>query len=254
MPKKTGQVEVRCYEELNDFLPAEVRKRPFPAAFTHGDTVKALIEALGIPHTEVDLVLLNGASVGFNHPLHEADRLSVYPVFESLDISTLTRVRPGGLRRTRFVLDVHLGRLAKLLRMLGFDALYSNDLDDGSLSRISACERRILLTRDRELLKRSAVSHGYCVRSTQALEQLREVIGRFDLAGKIKPFSRCLRCNEPLRRLARRQAARNVPQYVARRYRRFRECPRCARVYWRGTHWERMRRLIRRNRALILSP
>jgi uncharacterized protein with PIN domain/sulfur carrier protein ThiS len=244
MPKKTGWVEIRCYEELNDFLPPQARKRSFPARFSQGDTVKALVEALGIPHTEVDLVLVNGASVGFSHRLHDGDFISVYPVFESLDISALTRVRPGGLRRTRFVLDVHLGRLAKLLRMLGFDALYSNDLDDGSLSRISASEHRILLTRDRELLKRSAVSHGYCVRSTQALEQMREVIGRFDLAGKIKPFSRCLRCNAPLRRLARREAARNVPPYVAASYRGFRACPRCARVYWRGTHWERMRRLI----------
>jgi hypothetical protein len=245
MPKKTGQVEVRCYEELNDFLPPQARKRPFPARFTHGDTVKALIEALGIPHTEVDLVLVNGASVGFSHPLSDGDRLSVYPVFESLDISTLTRVRPGGLRRTRFVLDVHLGRLAKLLRMLGFDAQYANDLDDGNLSRISASQARILLTRDRELLKRSAVTHGYYVRSTQALEQLREVIGRFDLAGRLRPFSRCLRCNTPLKRRTRRQAAGAVPPRVARTYRRFRACPTCGRVYWRGTHWERMSRLIR---------
>jgi uncharacterized protein with PIN domain len=142
------------------------------------------------------------------------------------------------------VLDVHLGRLARLLRMLGFDAVYANDLDDRSLSRISASERRILLTRDRELLKRSAVSHGYCVRSTQALEQLREVVGRFDLAGRLRPFSRCLRCNTPLRRLTRRQAARTVPRYVAQAYRRFRTCPHCGRAYWRGTHWERMRRLL----------
>lgn len=244
MPRKTGRVEVRCYEELNDFLPLERRKRAFQAVFSHGDTVKALIEALGIPHTEVDLVLVNGTSVGFDHRLREGDFVSVYPVFESLDISELTRVRPGGLRRTRFVLDVHLGRLAKLLRMLGFDALYSNSLDDSRLSRISALQRRILLTRDRELLKRSAVSHGYCVRSTQALEQLREVIGRFDLAGRFKPFSRCLRCNAPLRRLARRRAARTVPRYVAASYRRFRVCPDCGRVYWRGTHWQRMLRIL----------
>jgi uncharacterized protein with PIN domain len=244
MPKKTGRVEVRCYEELNDFLPSQARKRPFPARFSQGDTVKALVEALGIPHTEVDLVLVNGASVDFSHRLHDGDLISVYPMFESLDISALTRVRPGGLRRTRFVLDVHLGRLAKLLRMLGFDALYANDLDDGSLSRISAGERRILLTRDRELLKRSAVTHGYCVRSTQALEQLREVIGRFDLAGRLRPFSRCLRCNTPLRRRTRRRAAGEVPPRVARTYRRFRACPTCGRIYWRGSHWERMRKLL----------
>jgi uncharacterized protein with PIN domain/sulfur carrier protein ThiS len=243
-------VTVRCYEELNDFLPPERRRRPFPLALQRGQTVKNLVESLGIPHTEVDLVLVGGRSVGFRHRLADGDRVSVYPVFESLDITAVSRVRPRPLRQPRFVLDVHLGRLARLLRLAGFDSLYSNGWDDGELSRISRREARILLTRDRGLLMRAEVTHGYCVRSACPPEQLREVLARFDLNSRLEPFSLCLVCNRKLERLSRRRAKARVPEKVARSYRRFRVCPRCGRVYWRGTHWESMRRLL----AGALSP
>jgi uncharacterized protein with PIN domain len=243
-------VTVRFYEELNDFLPPERRKRSFAAPFHKGDTAKALIEALGVPHTEVDLILANGQSVPFDYRLRGGDHLSVFPVFESLDISSVTRVRPRPLRQTRFVLDVHLGRLAKSLRLLGFDSLYATTMGDATLSRISRREGRILLTRDRGLLKRALVDHGYCVRSPRPPEQLGEVVRRFDLLGQVRPFSRCLRCNVPLRRISRRRARPRVPAYVARAYRHFRACPSCGRVYWQGTHWEAMNALLER----VLSP
>jgi len=235
---------IRFYEELNDFLPAERKKRQFPARFNPGDTVKALIESLGVPHTEVDLILVNGRSVPFEQKVRQGDRISVYPVFESLEIGSVTKVRPAALRRTRFVLDVHLGRLAKLLRMLGFDTLYSNSYDDSSLSRISRDHRRIVLTRDRELLKRSMITHGYCLRSDQPMEQLLEVLKRFDLSEKIQPFGRCLRCNSLLQEIDRRQAAASVPEYVARTYDHYKTCPDCGRIYWQGSHWEHMRRVL----------
>lgn len=237
-------VTVRFYEELNDFLKPEQRKRPFAASFRRGDTVKALIESLGVPHTEVDLILVDGQSVSFAHRLRCGQRISVFPVFESLDIGTLTRVRPEPLRSPRFVLDVHLGGLAKSLRMLGFDCLYTNALDDAVLSEISHREGRILLSRDRELLKRSQISHGYCVRSHRPGEQLAEVIRRFDLEPRIRAFTRCLRCNLPLEAVRRREVREQLPEHVARTYRRFRRCPGCGRVYWRGTHWENMRRSL----------
>ena len=235
---------VRFYEELNDFLPEDKKKRQFQHRFQPGDTVKALIESLGIPHTEVDLILANGRSVPFEHRVHQGDRISVYPVFESLEIGSVTKVRPQALRRTRFVLDVHLGRLAKLLRMLGFDTLYSNSYDDSSLSRISRDERRIILTRDRELLKRSMITHGYCLRSDQPMEQLLEVTRRFDLQEKIEPFSRCLRCNRLLQEIDRQQACASVPEYVAQTYERYKTCPDCGRIYWQGSHWEHMRSVL----------
>ena len=238
------QVEVRCYEELNDFLPPERRKRPFPWPLQRGQTVKSLVETLGVPHTEVDLVLVAGQSVSFRHRLADGDRVSVYPMFEALDVSALTRVRPRPLRAVRFVLDVHLGRLARLLRLAGFDSLYANNLEDPDLSRLSRQEGRILLTRDRGLLMRAEVTHGYCVRSPHPPAQLREVIARFDLGRSLSPFSLCLVCNRPLQALPRRLARERVPPPVARRYRRFRACPQCGRVYWRGSHWENMRRYL----------
>jgi uncharacterized protein with PIN domain len=238
------RVEVRCYEELNYFLPPELRKRSFSWPLHRGQTVKSLVESLGVPHTEVDLALVNGLSVGFRHRLADGDRLSVYPVFETLDVSDFTRVRPRPLRAVRFVLDVHLGRLARLLRLAGFDSLYDNHWDDRTLSRLSRQEGRILLTRDRGLLMRSEVSHGYCVRSPAPPAQLAEVLARFDLARRLAPFSLCLVCNQILEALPRRQARERVPVSVARRYRRFRACPQCGRVYWRGSHWEHMREFL----------
>jgi uncharacterized protein with PIN domain len=243
-PVNAGEhtVTVRFYEELNFFLKPEQRKCPYSASFRPGDTVKVLIESLGVPHTEVDLILADGRSVSFAYRLRGGEHISVYPVFESLDIGSLTRVRPEPLRKPSFVLDVHLGRLAKSLRMLGFDTLYTNSMDDASLSEISQRERRILLTRDRELLKRSLVSHGYCVRATRLSEQLAEVVRRFDLGPRLRPFSLCLRCNEPLEAVRKSEVLDRLPEHVAAAHRRFRRCPRCGRIYWRGTHWENMRK------------
>jgi uncharacterized protein with PIN domain len=234
---------VRFYEELNDFLPEERRKVGFDARFKKGCTAKALIEDLGVPHTEVDLLLANGESVPFSYRLRDGDRLSVYPAFESWDIGGLTLVRPEPLRLTRFICDVHLGKLASLLRLFGFDALYRNDRDDEQLLALSRISPRIILTRDRGLLKRSAATHGYCVRSTNPREQLIEIIRRFDLAGQAAPFSRCLRCNIELVRVKKEDVFDLVPPKVSALYNEFSRCPYCGRVFWRGTHWERMQRL-----------
>lgn len=143
-----------------------------------------MIESLGIPHTEVDLILVNDESVDFSHAVQDGDRVSVYPVFEAFDISPIVRVRPQPLRESRFVLDVHLGRLASYLRILGFDTLYRNDYDDEELAGFSRNDGRILLTRDRGILKRSEVTHGYWVRENRPREQVVGVVRRFDLAGQ----------------------------------------------------------------------
>ncbi len=240
-------VTVRFYQELNDFVAPQFRGRPFEIMRPAG-TVRELIQSLGVPHTEVDLVLVNGRSTGFDAPLVDGDFVSVYPVFESLDISSVTRVRPVALREPRFLLDVHLGALARLLRMLGFDAAWDRAALDSDLAGSAAAERRILLTRDRELLKRTMVTHAYCVRSTEPRQQVREVLRRFDLAAASRPLSRCIRCNLPLQTLANPPAT--VPPAVRTRQTGFRRCPGCGRTYWRGSHWQHMMGRI----ARLLAP
>jgi uncharacterized protein with PIN domain len=234
----------RFYAELNDFLPPVRRQQTFNHFFENSISVKDMIEALGVPHTEVDLILANGRSVDFSYQVQHGDQISVYPIFESVDITPLIRVRPKPLREPRFVLDVHLGRLASYLRMLGFDTLYRNDYPDEELAAISSSEGRILLTRDRGLLKRTIVTHGYCLRTTDPRQQLAEVLRRFDLFNLIKPFQRCLRCNSLLKLVDKADIIDCLPPKIKEDYDEFRRCQGCAQVYWKGSHYDRMREFI----------
>lgn len=234
----------RFYAELNDFLPPARRFTEFPHEFLDIATVKDFIESFGVPHTEVDLILVNGEAVDFSCRVRDGDRISVYPVFEAFDIAPLERLRPEPLREPRFVLDIHLGRLAAYLRMLGFDTLYGGASGDAELAGISREERRILLTRDVGLLKRGAVSHGYFVRETDAGRQLGEVVRRFDLARLVRPFTRCMRCNTPLEDVRKEEVVAELPPRTARLHEEFRRCPTCRRIYWKGAHYRRMQQLL----------
>jgi uncharacterized protein with PIN domain len=235
----------RFFAELNDFLSPHRRRRRFEHPFFGKPAVKDVIESLGVPHTEVDLILVDGESVDFDYPLQEGMQVSVYPVFESIDISPILRVRPEPLRETRFVLDTHLGRLAGYLRLMGFDTRYRNDFRDSTLARISHSEGRILLTRDRGLLKRTEVTHGYCIRSTHPREQLIEVLRRFDLFHSAEPFTRCLRCSGLIKPVPKEQIMDLIPEQTRRHFDAFYQCAGCGQVYWRGSHYERMRRFVR---------
>lgn len=237
----------RFYEELNDFLPPHRRKRDFTIPFRPQNSIKDMIESLGVPHTEVDLILVNGQSVDFSYIVKSGDRISVYPVFEATDISSLTRLRPQPLRRTRFVLDTHLGKLARYLRLLGFDTLYNNAWHDAELAAVAAAgDKRILLTRDYGVLKRKQVTHGYFVRNDKPDKQVREVLARFDLYQAVRPFSRCTQCNGLVRPLARDDVAGRVPPRIAEHFDQFSSCMDCGRVYWKGSHYDRMQGIIER--------
>jgi hypothetical protein len=236
---------VRFYAELNDFLPWERRQIAFNHFFSGQPAIKDLIESLGVPHTEVDLILVNGESVEFSRRVQNGDRISVYPVFETINISSITQVRPVPLRKVHFVLDVHLGKLVLYLRMAGFDALYSNEFSDDELVRISVEARRILLSRDRDLLKRSNVTHGYYVRTTDPPMQLVEVLHRFDLFKMIQPFRRCLRCNEILEPAYKEKVEGRLPPKIREQFDEFSLCRGCGRVYWKGSHYEHMRNFLR---------
>jgi uncharacterized protein with PIN domain len=243
-----GYVDVRAYAELNDFLGPESRgvtvRRPFR---TH-QTVKDVLEAMGVPHTEIDLILVNGDPQDFAHRPAVGDRIAAYPMFEALDIASTTRLRPAALRDPRFVVDVNLGRLARLLRVLGFDVCWSSDADDATLAEISTAQRRTLLTRDRGLLKRRAITHGLFVRSQHPEEQTLEVIRRLDLREQLAPLTRCLRCNGKLVTVGKDEVIDRLEPLTRRYYNQFSCCAECSQIYWAGSHHAKLVDLVQRLR------
>ena len=243
----------RFYEELNDFLPADRKKCDFEHIFSGRNSVKDMIEALGVPHPEIDLILVNGHPVDFSYVVQDGDRISVYPVFESFDITPLVRLRPRPLRTSRFVLDTHLGKLAKYLRMLGFNTLYRNDYDDATLAALASQESRILLTRDQGLLKRRVVMRGYYVRETQPRQQLREVLSRFDLHRAMHPFRRCLSCNGLLGSVPKAEILDRLEPNTRRYFQDFWRCNDCGRIYWKGSHYQRMVRVLEELRRELVG-
>lgn len=238
-----AKAEFRFYEELNDFLPPERRKRSFRADVAEHATVKQAVEALGVPHTEVELILANGLTVDFSHRVGEGDRISVYPRFETLDVTPVLRLHRRPLREPRFIADAHMGGLARYLRMLGFDTLFRNDYADAELVAIAAGEHRIILTRDRGVLMHRAVSHGCYIRATRPRAQLQEIVERLDLYRSARPFTRCMECNALLARAERAQLGHRLPAHAAR-FSRFWRCTGCGRLYWEGSHVRRMRQLV----------
>jgi len=240
------KIQIRFYEELSDFLPEEKKKKRFTHYYIDRTSVKDLIESFGVPHTEVDLILVNGKSVGFKYKINDGDDISVYPDFESLDISEVQHLRAKPLRKPKFVADVHLGRLTRYLRMMGFDVYYRNDLEDNEIVDISLKEKRTILTKDLGILKRNEVTHGYWIRSTKLEEQVKEALKRFDLQKEIKEFSRCIECNELLKPVKKEMIIKQLPPKVAQSQNEFFHCPSCNKVYWKGTHYQRMLTFIKR--------
>ena len=238
------RVQLRFYEELNDFLVPALRKVTFSHEFARRASVKDMIESFGVPHTEVDIILVNGHSVDFSCIVQDGDRISVYPVFESLDVSPLVRLRPAPLRSPAFVLDSNLGRLARYLRLLGFDCLYQNDYDDETGANIADQEQRIVLTRDRALLQRKIITRGYFVRAVRPRPQVKEVLARFDLYRLVDPFNRCIRCNGDLQAVDKQVIEERLEPRTREYFDSFRICTACGQIYWQGSHHARSLRLI----------
>jgi uncharacterized protein with PIN domain len=204
----------RFYGELNDFLARERRSLDVTVPCARAATTKHMIEALGVPHTEVELILLNGEPSSLDDLLEEGDRVAVYPRFTRIDVAGIARtvMQPAG--RMRFTADAHLGGLARLLRMAGFDTIYRNDIDDAEIEVLAQREGRVALTRDRDLLKRRGVDFGCYVRALHSQEQLREVVLRYGLAERARPFTLCLHCNAPLRAVPRDAVLDRLPPLV----------------------------------------
>jgi uncharacterized protein with PIN domain len=236
--------EFRFYEELNDFLPLVARKRTISRSFIGAPTVKDTIESCGVPHTEIDLILVDGESVGFDHHLAGGERVAVYPVFEGLDISPVTQLRDRPLRAPRFLVDANLGRLARLLRLLGFDSQYERRMDDGEIARTAAREGLTILTRDRGLLMRRIVTRGYFVRSQVPRTQAAEVLHRFDLSEQVTTLTRCVDCNGLILPVPKAAVLDQLPHNTRQAYDTFYQCSTCSKPFWRGAHWANLLCLI----------
>ena len=241
MPKGT----FRFYEELNDFLPKHRRKTDFEAKFKGKRSIKDMIEALGVPHTEIDLILVNGNSVDFNYILQDEDRVSVYPVFESLNITDVTLLRKIPLRRNKFIADINLGDIVKYMRVLGLDLYYDPLLSTREIIEISKRENRVILTKSRKLLKFKDVSHGIFIRPGTTTEQIRRIIYYLDIKDKIKPFSRCLRCNTLLDIVLKEKILDRIPPKTKEFCDEYVQCQSCDKIYWKGTHFINMKKAVR---------
>ncbi|PVY39625.1 Mut7-C RNAse domain-containing protein [Pontibacter virosus] len=232
--------QFRFQGTLNDFLRPCQRNISICYTFAEHQTVKDMIEAMGVPHVEVREVLVNGKKVNFSKRLESDNQVEVYP-FEGGEAELL-----AGIADQRFVLDVHLGSLARYLRLLGFDTVYGQHLHDPELVQISSEEKRILLTRDVNLLKHNAITAGYWMRSQNTEEQLQEVVSRYRLADQFRPFTRCMICNGHIVQVEKNQVLAQLPPKTQLYFDEFYQCQQCRRVYWKGSHYKRMQELIRR--------
>ncbi|MBL8161256.1 MAG: Mut7-C ubiquitin/RNAse domain-containing protein [Anaerolineae bacterium] len=228
---------------LNFFLPRAQQYQRIEHVFEWRASIKDMIESLGVPHPEIELIVVNGAAVDFNHIVEPGDVVIAYPPEHGVAVTALP-LRPPYPGRPAFILDQHLGRLAAYLRMLGFDTLYRNDYHDEELARVSHDEQRILLTRDIGLLKRSLVIYGYYVRETNRQRQLAEITRRYHLTDAVQPFRHCMKCNGLLIWVAKEAVADQLPDGTARYYDEFHRCTSCEQVYWKGPHYQRMQTLI----------
>jgi uncharacterized protein len=221
------------FDALNDFLPVQQQDQDFAIEFQGDQSVKHLFESCGVPHTEVGQVQANATPVSQRYIVQDGDRLEVYPLNP-----------PAQPAEMRFVLDNHLGKLAAYLRLLGFDSVYRNDLQDDELAKIASQEARILLTRDVHLLMRSIITQGYWVRSKQPRQQVAEILKRYNLYTALTPFGRCVHCNTPLESVPKEQVLDRLEPLTRRYFDQFQRCPACGRVYWQGSHYSRMQEFI----------
>ncbi len=240
------RVRVRVYGDLRFFTGQDEQDVPIGEP----RSVKDLLESVGVPHPEIDVVVVNGDVVGFDRTVRGGDRVAAYPPWHAVDVgSPVRRPRPA----PRFVLDVHLGTLARRLGVLGLDVDYATDRDDAALARIADEHGRILLTRDRQLLMRREIVHGYCPRSDDPDEQVLEVVRRFVTADDLAPFTRCPRCNHELVEVPKQQVLDRIGPHTRATQDDFRTCPGCDRVFWPGSHVEALAPLVEQAREVALD-
>lgn len=233
-----GEITVVFHGNLTDFF-----KSPSDSFVTHFQmrektSLKHIVEALGVPHPEIGKTLVNQKEVNLSYHPIRGDHIHIYP--RQIEQAIENKDCP------RFILDNHLGKLAAYLRLLGIDTLYNHQYDDDQIAQISAQQNRIVLTRDRGLLKRKVIQHGYCVRQDDPLSQVTEVIHHFQLAPHLKPFSRCPRCNGLLEKVDKQTILDQLLPLTRLYYQDFSRCSHCGQIYWKGSHYDRIKPVIQR--------
>jgi uncharacterized protein len=241
------RVRLKFHDDLTFFLKSKTSNGVVERNLGEKTSVKDVIESCGVPHPEVDLILVNNRPIDFSYSIVEDADIDVYAVQSQYLMFTEKRLQIGSIKR--FVADGHLGILARNLRLLGFDVAYDRQAQDRQLLSVMECEDRALLTRDRHLLMHAIVRHGYSPRSQNADEQTIEVIRRFDLFDSIVPFTRCLRCNAPLQKVTKADVIQKLEPLTKIYYEEFRRCTGCGQVYWAGSHFSKLQRRLEGIRA-----
>jgi hypothetical protein len=248
---KPFTVRLKLRGDLDFFLRSGARSRSIERSLGEKTSVKDVIESFGVPHPEVDLILVNGRPVDFDYALANDADVELYPVIIDRPKFKYKPLQVANYRR--FVVDGHLGKLARDLRLLGFDAAYDPAAEDRQLLGVMERQNRALLTRDRRLLMHAVVKTGYFPRSQNADEQTVEVIRRFDLLGSIIPFTRCLRCNAPLRKVSKAEVIERLEPLTKIYYEQFRRCTGCGQIYWPGSHFSKLQKRLEQIRANFAS-
>jgi uncharacterized protein with PIN domain len=239
---KPFTVRLDFHGDLDFFLRSRMHGRPVERTLTEKTSIKDVIESCGVPHPEVDLIVVDGEPVDFNFGISRDAEIEVYP--PGILYSLFKEKHLQLARATRFVCDGHLGRLTRDLRLLGFDVAYDQNANDQQLLRIMQAEDRALLTRDRRLLMHAIVRSGYCPRSQNPNEQTIEVIRRFDLLASIAPFTRCIRCNGSLQNVPKTDVVEKLEPLTKIYYQQFRRCTRCGQIYWSGSHFTKLQKRL----------
>jgi uncharacterized protein len=239
---KPFTVRLNLHGDLDFFLRSGTHGRNIERSLSEKTAVKDVIESCGVPHPEIDLILVNGHPVDFYYGIANAANIELYPV--GTKPTQFNEKRLQVATNAMFVVDGHLGRLARHLRLLGFDVAYDPRAEDRQLLRVMEHENRALLTRDRRLLMHAVVKTGYCPRSQNADEQTVEVIRRFNLLGSIAPFTRCISCNAPLRTVPKTEIIERLEPLTKIYYEQFRRCTGCGQIYWPGSHFSKLQKRI----------
>ena len=239
---KPFKIRLRFHGDLNVFLRSKAVDAVIERPLAEKTSIKDVIESCGVPHPEVDLILVDDQPVGFEYTLANDAKADVFPV-ENRDTNR-TDKRLQTISITRFVGDGHLGGLTRNLRLLGFNVAYPKNADDRQLLEVMAHENRALLTRDRRLLMHGVVQHGYCPRSQNTDEQTIEVVRRFDLSKLVALFTRCLRCNALLEETTKAEVIDKLEPLTKIYYDKFRRCPDCKQIYWSGSHFPKLQKRV----------